>query len=75
MSQKAKVPEFELPKLFTIAQIADHLQCSTKQVRRWVKSGALKASRLGRHLRIAENDLAHFLAGLRSGKPRPSASM
>ena len=69
MLQKAKVPEFKLPKLFTIAQVADHLQCSTKQVRRWIKSGALKATPLGRHWRITENDLALFFVALRSGKP------
>jgi excisionase family DNA binding protein len=72
MSQKANVPEFQLPKLFTVDQVAGFTQFSTKQVRRWIKSGALKATRLGRHLRVAENDLALFLAGLGGRKPSPS---
>jgi excisionase family DNA binding protein len=51
-----------LPKLLTVAQVADHTQFSARQVRRWIKSGALKATPCGRHVRIAENDLALFLA-------------
>lgn len=63
-----------LPRLFTIQQIAAHLQCSTKQVRRWIKAGVLTATPLGRHWRIAENDLALFLAR-RTGKSGPSTSV
>jgi excisionase family DNA binding protein len=55
-------------------RLAAFTQFSTKQVRRWIKSGALTATKLGRHWRIAENDLALFLTTLRSGKPVPLAS-
>ena len=62
---KDKEPDIELPKLFTIEQIATFTQFSTRQIRRWIKSGELKASKFGRCLRIAENDLALFLATFR----------
>lgn len=52
----------QLPKPLTIEQVATFTQFSTRQVRRWIKSGELKATQFGRHWRIAENDLALFLA-------------
>lgn len=52
----------ELPKLLTIEQVAKFSQFSTRQIRRWIESGDLKAAKFGRHWRIAENDLALFLA-------------
>ena len=52
----------QLPKLLTIEQVATFTQFSTRQIRRWIKSGALKATQFGRHWRVAENDLALFLA-------------
>ena len=61
MSKKIE-PGIQLPKLLTIEQVAAFTQFSTRQVRRWIESGELKAARIGRHWRIAENDLALFLA-------------
>ena len=61
MSQK-KDPGSQLPKLLTIEQVATFTQFSTRQVHRWIKSGALKAIQFGRSWRIAENDMALFLA-------------
>ena len=55
-------PHIQLPKLVTIDQVATFTQFSTRQIRRWIKSGALKATQFGRSWRIAENDLALFLA-------------
>ena len=55
-------PNIQLPKLLTIEQVATFTQFSTRQVRRWIKGGALKAKQYGRSWRIAENDLALFLA-------------
>jgi excisionase family DNA binding protein len=52
----------QLPKLLTIEQVATFTQFSSRQIRRWIKSGALKAIQFGRSWRIAENDLALFLA-------------
>lgn len=59
---KDNKPVIQLPKLHTIEQVATFAQFSTRQVRRWIGSGELKAARIGRHWRIAENDLALFLA-------------
>ncbi len=59
---KEKEPDIQLPKPLTIRQVATFTQFSTRQIRRWIKSGALKATQLGRSWRIAENDLALFLA-------------
>jgi excisionase family DNA binding protein len=73
MPKEAPFP-ITLPRLFTIQQIASHLQCSTKQVRRWIRRGVLTATPLGRHWRVAENDLALFLTR-RSGKPSPPTSL
>jgi excisionase family DNA binding protein len=64
---KAEKPAIPLPKLFTVDQIATHLQCSTKPVRRWIKSGKLTAKKFGRHWGIAENDLALFLSIFNAG--------
>jgi len=46
----------------TIIDIALRLQVSTKTVRRWIDAGALPVHRLGRLLRVSEQDLAVFLA-------------
>lgn len=58
-------PPISLPKLLTIKQVAEHTQFSIRQIRRWIKSGELLALQFGRSLRIAENDLALFLASLK----------
>jgi excisionase family DNA binding protein len=59
---KDKYPNIQLPSLLTIQQVATFIQFSTRQVRRWIESGELKATQFGRSWRIAENDLALFLA-------------
>jgi len=46
----------------TIIDIALRLQVSTKTVRRWIDAGTLPVHRLGRLLRISEQDLTVFLA-------------
>jgi len=48
-------------RLFTIQEVADHWQVSTKTVRRWIDDGDLAAFKLGRQWRIADKDLKHFL--------------
>jgi excisionase family DNA binding protein len=50
-----------LPTLLTIDQTAEHLQVSTKTVRRWLKTGDLIAHRFGRQWRISESDLQVFI--------------
>lgn len=56
-------------RFFTIAQVADRLDVSTRTVRRWIKSGDLLVHRFSRVVRIAESDLKAFLAAHRGDEP------
>jgi excisionase family DNA binding protein len=51
-----------IPKFFTIGQVADLLEVSTRTVRRWTDAGLLVTHRFGGVVRIAEHDLRLFLA-------------
>jgi excisionase family DNA binding protein len=53
-------------KLRTIDETADLFNTSTRTVRRLIESGALPAHRLGRLVRISDDDIAAFLAANRS---------
>jgi excisionase family DNA binding protein len=55
----------EQAPLFTLAQVAERLQVSTKTVRRWIENDDLIAHRLGRQLRISEADLQAFIKARR----------
>ena len=57
-ARAAKPVSARLPRLLTIPEVADHLKISTKTVRRWIDRGDLHAYRVGRQLRIAEEDLS-----------------
>jgi excisionase family DNA binding protein len=49
-------------KFFTIPEVAECLNVSTRTVRRWIERGELVAHHFGATLRIAETDLRAFLA-------------
>ena len=49
-------------KFFTIHEVAECLNVSTRTVRRWIERGELVAHRFGATVRIAEPDLRGFLA-------------
>lgn len=55
---------------FTIAEIVDMLKVHEQTVRRWIKSGELRASLLGRKAgyRIRARDLETFLEDRSRGK-------
>jgi excisionase family DNA binding protein len=53
------------PKLLTIDEVADRTSLSERTVRRLIASGALPAHRIGRAVRVSEDDLARFLAASR----------
>ena len=55
-----------LTKLRTIEETAEVLNVSSRTVRRFIELGALPVHRLGRLVRIADGDLATFLAASRS---------
>lgn len=54
----------------TLAEAAERLHCSTKTVRRRIRSGELRASRVGRGLwQIRDEDLGAYLDA-RANRPR-----
>jgi excisionase family DNA binding protein len=55
-----------LTRLRTIDEAAELLNVSPRTVRRLIESGALPVHRLGRLVRIADQDLGAFLAASRS---------
>jgi excisionase family DNA binding protein len=57
----------DIPRFFTIGQVAELLEVSTRTVRRWIDAGLLVAHRVGGVVRIAEHDLRAFLAQHRGG--------
>jgi len=50
-----------IARFYTVAQIADLLEVSTRSVRRWIAKGDLRAHRFGRQVRISETDLRLFV--------------
>jgi len=54
-----------VPHLFSIRELADHLGISAKTISRWIDDGSLHAHRLGRQIRISEDDAASFIAARR----------
>jgi len=49
------------PPLRSIRAVADHLDVSTKTVRRWIDRGELSDFKVGSQWRIHPDDLEHFL--------------
>lgn len=47
-------------RFFTVKQLAARWQMSERQVHRFIQSGTLVAHKLGRSLRIAEDDILLF---------------
>ena len=52
---------FHLPRLLTVDEIAERLGVCSKTIRRWITRNELPAHRLGRSVRVAEDDLIAFL--------------
>jgi excisionase family DNA binding protein len=65
MTNPANKAKIVLPTLLTIDQTAEHLQVSTKTLRRWIDAGDLVAHRIGRQLRISASDLQTFIQARR----------
>lgn len=57
----------DLPRLFTIRDVSERLNISTKTVRRLIESKALVAHRIGGQLRIADDDLLAYIRMRREG--------
>lgn len=52
--------------MLTVSQVARRLQVHEITVRRYIKAGRLKAVRVGRGLRVREEDLEAFIAPVRT---------
>ena len=50
------------PRLLTPNEVAEHLRVSTMTVYRLIKSGDLRAARIGKSFRISEDDFDAYLA-------------
>lgn len=62
----------ERPRLRAIVDIARQLDVQPRTVRRWIFEGQLEAFRLGRVWRVADRDLAAFLAARRTRAVEPN---
>ncbi len=57
-----------LPQFYTPEQVAKILQINPESVRRYVRSGKLKAIKLGgKFIRIDKKDLEEFIASMKVG--------
>ena len=50
-----------LPRMLNVEQIAEQVGVSIKTVRRWIKRREVHCHRLGRTIRVSEEDLIAFL--------------
>lgn len=50
-----------MEKIYTTKQVAELLQVSVITIRRYIKSGKLKASKIGKDYRISERDIKQLL--------------
>ena len=48
-------------KLWSVQQVGERLNLSTRTIRRWIDQGELPVYRLGRQIRISDKDLDTFL--------------
>ena len=55
-------PTKNVDEIYTIKQIAQLVEVSTRTVRRWIKNGLLIAHRVNGLVRISEGDFQAFLA-------------
>jgi excisionase family DNA binding protein len=51
-----------ISRFLSLAEFADLVGVSRKTVTRWIKAGDLRAHRLGRQIRISEEDAVTFTA-------------
>lgn len=55
-----------LPRFLTVEEVADRLAVSTKSIRRSISRGDLQVHRIGRQLRISEEDFCAYVSSRRS---------
>jgi excisionase family DNA binding protein len=52
----------DLPRLLTLAEVAERLRVSSHTVRSWVRKGRLKPVRICRRLLFSPDEVARFVA-------------
>ena len=55
-------PNSRVPRAFSMDELADRWDVSTKTISRWIAAGKLRAHRIGRVVRISEEDALAFWA-------------
>jgi len=60
-----------LPRLYSVRQVAELLGISTKTVRRRIRDRELMVHRVGRQIRISEDDYRSYVAGRRQWLAQP----
>ena len=55
----------------TVKEVADRLKVAEATVRHWIKEGQLRAIDIGKSWRIADSDLADFLAAHQTTPKKP----
>lgn len=50
-----------MSRMLTVQEVADYLQVTPRAVRSWIKQGKLKAVKIGRIIRIREEDLSNLV--------------
>ncbi len=61
------------PKLLTVDEVAEALQCSPRAVAAWTASGELASVKLGRLRRYRPEDVEAFIRLRVEGRPEESA--
>ncbi|HEX8233358.1 MAG TPA: helix-turn-helix domain-containing protein [Caulobacteraceae bacterium] len=51
-----------VPRMLSIGDVAEAMNASTRTIRRWIADGDLHAHRMGRLVRVSEDDLVAFAA-------------
>jgi excisionase family DNA binding protein len=54
-----------VPRMLSIPQVAERYGVSAKTISRWMKNKGLRSHRIGRTVRISEEDAASFMAARR----------
>jgi excisionase family DNA binding protein len=61
MTDRRRSGPATLPRLLAVAECADALKVCERTVWRWIEAGEIETYRLGRAVRIAEDELIQFL--------------
>lgn len=49
--------------MLTVEQAAEHFKVTTRSIRRWIKNGEIKASKIGGVIRISEEEIKRLEKG------------